>query len=71
MPTKDLIASISKYGVPPVLLAALFYWTLSTLTGRLDAIVSEQHVTNIRLMSLCVNSTADPVKLMNCMGTGK
>lgn len=67
---KDFLTLATKYGLPAVLLAAVLYWVLTTLTAKLDNLVAEQEITNVRLLSLCVN-TADgnPDRLMGCLAT--
>jgi len=70
LPLKDLLTLATKYGLPAVLLAAVLYWVLITLTTRLDNLVAEQQVTNVRLMALCVNTAGgSPDRLMGCLAT--
>lgn len=70
LPLKDLLTLATKYGLPAVLLVGVLYWVLATLTTRLDNLVAEQQVTNVRLMALCVNTSGgSPDRLMGCLAT--
>jgi high-affinity Fe2+/Pb2+ permease len=66
----DAVAVLKQFGLRTLIILVLGWYVLIHQDGQIKALITEAQITNIRLMSLCVEMAgSDVAKVMGCMAT--